>query len=89
MRKIQLQTSICWHRRAKLKRFSERLIANIITIMDTNFIKVLKADIIHDELSLEEIKGGLISDQDKGDCCTGGNYACNVDSKKTVNGFKN
>lgn len=23
MRKIQLQTSICWHRRAKLKRFSE------------------------------------------------------------------
>lgn len=50
--------------------------------MDTNLIEVLNADIIHDELSLEDIKGGLISERECGDCCTGGNYACNIDTDK-------
>ena len=49
--------------------------------MDANLFEVLNADIIHDELSLEDIKGGLVSDHDKAECCNGGNHACNINTK--------
>ena len=45
--------------------------------MEKDFVKVLHLEVINDDLSLNDLKGGMFNPSDAEACCTD-NSACNV-----------